>query len=486
MPSLTFPQARCRAAAARRDITPPVGIYHRMWGAATHEQATGVHRPLVATALVLDPIERQAGGDSSIAPQAIVAIDHCLLWNQDMAVLQTAVCDATGLATEQVHIAFSHTHAAGLMDRGRAGLPGGEMIGPYLDHMAKQIAAAVAEATQNLQPVTIVYGTGRCALGRNRDFWDEDSGQFVCGVNPEGPTDDTVLVARLSAADGATLATMVNYACHPTTLAWQNTLISPDYIGALREVVEAATGAPCVFLQGASADIGPRQGYVGDVRVADQNGRELGYAALAALEALAPPGTRFEYTGPVVSGATLGTWDYRPLSDDEQAAKSCWRFRQFPVELARRPDLPDREQTENELVRWLAAERDANEQHDAARARDARAQAERMTRQLARLRAAPDGHAVMATVAIAQMGDAFWVLLQGEYYNVLQRALRERFPQSPIVVSTVTGGWSPGYVPPAATYGCGLYQESVAVVAPGSLEAMIEALCGAISAWQRP
>ena len=34
----------------RRDTTPPSGIYARMWGAATHDLATGVHRPLSATA----------------------------------------------------------------------------------------------------------------------------------------------------------------------------------------------------------------------------------------------------------------------------------------------------------------------------------------------------------------------------------------------------------------------------------------------------
>jgi hypothetical protein len=318
----------------------------------------------------------------------------------------------------------------------------------------------------------------------NRDFWDEASQQFVCGVNPSGETDDTVLVARVSGAGGDPLATVINYACHPTTLAWQNTLVSPDYVGAMREVVEAATGALCVFLQGASADIGPRQGYVGDVRIADQNGRELGYAALAALEALPPANRRFEYIGPVVSGATLGTWDYRDLSTDEQATKRRWRFCQWSVELQRRADLPDREQTENELVRWLAVERAANEQGDMAQARDARAQAERMTRQLARLRAAPSGHRVAVTVALLHLGDAYWVLLQGEYYHVLQRTLRKRLAASPVLVSTVTGGWSPGYVPPANLYGRGVYQESIAVVAPGSLEAMIDAIGSQIENWR--
>src|SRR5688500_20333532 len=38
----------------RRDITPPAGIHTRNWGAATHDVAEGVHRPLTLTALTLE------------------------------------------------------------------------------------------------------------------------------------------------------------------------------------------------------------------------------------------------------------------------------------------------------------------------------------------------------------------------------------------------------------------------------------------------
>ena len=51
MSRVLTPQSRCRFGIARCDVTPPVGIYHRMWGAATHDRATGVHRPLSATAV---------------------------------------------------------------------------------------------------------------------------------------------------------------------------------------------------------------------------------------------------------------------------------------------------------------------------------------------------------------------------------------------------------------------------------------------------
>src|SRR5262249_36747786 len=85
MKHVDTPQTRCQAGVARGDITPPVGIYHRMWGAAVHERATGVHRPLLATLLWLQP----ASGDMKQA-QLIVALDHCILDAAEMTRLRDA------------------------------------------------------------------------------------------------------------------------------------------------------------------------------------------------------------------------------------------------------------------------------------------------------------------------------------------------------------------------------------------------------------
>src|SRR6516225_8499872 len=122
------PQTRCRAGAARGDITPPVGIYHRMWGAALHDKATSVHRPLLATLLWLEP----ASGDVALA-QLIVALDHCILDADEITRLRDAVGQAASIQPDQVHISLSHTHGSGWMSRSRAHFPGGELIGSYLD-----------------------------------------------------------------------------------------------------------------------------------------------------------------------------------------------------------------------------------------------------------------------------------------------------------------------------------------------------------------
>ena len=99
-----------------------------------------------------------------------------------------------------------------------------------------------------------------------------------------------------------------------------------------------------------------------------------------------------------------------------------------------------------------------------------------MTRQLARLAALPPGQALSRTVAVARLGDAVWVFTPGELYQVFQTTLRERFPDVAVVVATVTNDWQPGYLPAAASYGYGIYQEVIAAVAPGSLEALTAAV----------
>src|SRR5262245_14519102 len=308
MAAIETPQTRCRVAIARCDITPPVGIYHRMWGAATHDRATGIHRRLFASLLWLEP---EAGNSDEAL--LIVSLDHCLLDGPDIEQMQQAAANAAHVRPAQVLVTVTHTHATGLMTRSRADQPGGERIGPYLDDVTAKIGQLAIEARENRQAAAIVYGYGRCGLAAHRDFFDADRDEYVCGLNPKGPADDTVLVAKIQAHDDSLIAALVNYACHPTTLAWENTYISPDYVGALLATVDHGCRCPCIFLQGASADVGPREGFVADPQIADRNGWQLGYAALAAMESLAPGGTRYVYTGSVLSGARLGVWRHEPL-----------------------------------------------------------------------------------------------------------------------------------------------------------------------------
>ena len=116
-----------------------------------------------------------------------------------------------------------------------------------------------------------------------------------------------------------------------------------------------------------------------------------------------------------------------------------------------------------------------------AAASNFRALAERQARMLGRLRGMPAGESFPYQAVAWRMGDAIWIAVQGEPYSLLQTELRRAFPTTPIMISTIANGWGPSYLPPRELYGKGIYQESIAALAPGCLEALIEALVGRIA-----
>lgn len=473
------PTSRCRCGISTTDITPPVGIYHRFWGAAKHDRATGVHRPLRATVLILEPWEPTEANPGKI----IIALDHCILRPPEMEQLTRGICESIREAEHRITITFSHTHSGGNLCRDRAELPGGELIAPYLDSLPAKIAAAYQAASQSLQPATVTYGKATSEMGRQRDYWDSASDRYVCGYNPDGICDQTVVVARATDVAGETIATVVNYGCHPTTLAWDNTLISPDYVGTMRETVEERTGGPCLFLLSPCGDVGPRDGFVGDPAVADSNGRQLGFAALGALEAMPNAGEDFHYAGAVLSGATIGTWEYRTQTSQRIAQTTQFRQRQRTVPLSYLADLPTAAEVREALAALVAEESSARAAGDEVRAHELRVHAERRRRLLERIGPLPTEEHYPFAVSVTQVGDAFWVEVEGEPYNYLQAELQRRFPGVPILITVLCDGACASYLPTRECYGQPLYQVDIALLAAGALETVTDAIAEQIGKW---
>jgi hypothetical protein len=310
---------------------------------------------------------------------------------------------------------------------------------------------AIHESKKNAQPAIASWATGRCDLARNRDLV-LDSETFLCSVNPDGPSDDTVLVGRVTDASGKIIATLVNYACHPVSLGGGNKLISPDYYGAMREVVERDTGgAPCLFLHGASGDMTPLRSYEADAAIADQNGRQLGYAALSTLTGMLPPEQEFAFDRIEDSGARLGRWSLRP-----KPASTELRITHTGTELPY-VDLP----TEAELLRQLHGCND-------------RPLKERLERRLMVRRDVGDGTSRKVRMTLVQMGDAFIVGAPAEPYSAFQQEIRRRFPSRAVAMLNIVNG-NVGYLAPASTYDKpGLYQIKISLFKPGCMEQVIE------------
>ncbi|NVB40915.1 neutral/alkaline non-lysosomal ceramidase N-terminal domain-containing protein [Pseudenhygromyxa sp. WMMC2535] len=188
----------------------------------------------------------------------------------------------------------------------------GESIGvsgfdaDYRAQVRTTIAAAVTEATAGLREVgTMTVGRGDASTA---NLGDADKGIRNVNNDKRDPfvIDEAVDVLHLADTEGETIATLINYASHPESLADENTLYSADYVHALRRTVEqgstwtsaegkAGLGGSAVFLSGAlggmmtplGIDTATPDGDVwstGQFEKADAIGQLVGEVALDALQ----------------------------------------------------------------------------------------------------------------------------------------------------------------------------------------------------------
>jgi hypothetical protein len=245
----------------------------------------------------------------------------------------------------------------------------------------------------------------------------------------------------------------VNYACHPTTLAWENEAISPDYVGAMRETIQQVTSAPALFLLGACGELAPRYQYVRDPEVADRHGRELGFAALATLNGMEPPGTQLRYAEVVESGAPLAVWRHEPNEPSPELRairasvalpiKSCW---------------PSAEELESQRRKCTD-----------------RALEERLRRKVDIRLGIGDASTFELPLHVWRIGDAALVGTCCESYSVLQQELRRRFRDTTILCMNLING-SIGYLPPAELYDEDVYAVWQTPFDLGSYERLLETM----------
>ena len=162
---------------------------------------------------------------------------------------------------------------------------------------------AAARAVSDLRPARLEVVRRCCPVTRSRR--QVAYGRRLVGV--AGAVEDAFLdVISVDEPDGSPIASVVTYGSHPTVLAWASLVFSPDYVGALREVVEQAVGGPCLFLQGCGADRAPARSFSNNVDDADMVGRAIGYAAVAAVLERREASLEHRLVRPLESGSPTG------------------------------------------------------------------------------------------------------------------------------------------------------------------------------------
>ena len=430
---------------SKEDITPPVGIYARNWGAALHDVAVGIHKPLVLVCITFQTKKDE---------KPLVLISADLGWwksADDELFVRNGILKTLGLEPWQLMICLSHTHAGPSLSSEDRIKQGGEFIEPYLLKIQQSAINSIKCALSAAVLGTLSWLYGKCGLATNRDLRELGNNRMIVGFNSEKDADDTLLVGRISDQNGRVIGTIVNYACHPTTLAWDNKLISPDYIGAMREIVEAKMhNAPCLFLQGASGDLAPAEQYIGDVRIADTYGRQVGYAVLATLEAMLPPNTELIFDKVVESGASVAVWKQSPY-----IPSTTLSIEMIDVEFPLKP-LPSFSNIQKE---WKECKD--------------RVLKERLWRKLNIRKAVGDKDHARVPLWVWRLGDSFLIGQPNEAYSDYQIELRRYFGKYAVGVINVVNGYL-GYLPDSGMYDNDAYSVWQTPFEKGSLELLIK------------
>lgn len=457
-----LPAHHLRAGVARADITPPVGIAHANWGAQAHEQAQGVDLPLWATALALSD-----GSTTTV----LVDLDLGGLRPPDAAAVRAAIAERTGLPVGNVRISYTHTHSGPSTSSAGGWVKGGvDLIAGYLESLAAKSSSAAWEACNKMQPARIAAGTGHSAIAVNRRYVTPE-GTVVVGHNWEGPVDHAVQVVRIDDLQQQPLAVLVNYACHPIIVGPYNDLITPDYPGIVKRVVEEATGAMCLFLQGATGDVGPVEGCTSrtPLTVYRALGKRLGHAAAAVALELDPAQRVDGYVGTLESGAPLGVFEYSVPPLAPVTLKVASHTVQMPLKEHPPFEVADAEaRRDAEDLQQRRAEGD----EDAIRwagmlAKRSRSRAERARLYHGKSHIEWELHAI-------RINDVVLLGMPGEPFVEIGLAVKAGSP----FAHTLFGGYSnvgSAYVPTAPAYAVGGYEVDGTPFTPEAAQAVIDA-----------
>ncbi|HOI44991.1 MAG TPA: neutral/alkaline non-lysosomal ceramidase N-terminal domain-containing protein [Candidatus Aminicenantes bacterium] len=298
------------AGLGSKAITPREPI--QMSGFARSQMSTGVHDDLYAKSLYLE--------DGAGRKAFLIAVSLIYLTPELVESIRAEIARRTGADPGSVIFSCTHTHAGPALaaDFYTAPTPG-----TYPSYLVSQVAASAEAAYLDRRPSRIGFGrTEVFEMGRNR------RALLYGGLHP----DPEVLVMKIEDAGGNLRGVAFNYGCHPSTLDWQNTLISEDWPHYTHAEImkKCAMGGGEIwsaYLQGAQGDI--NCGYSSELSAVGvdmpirnyefiaKKGRQLAAVVLGAL-----PGIQTESRLDVSLASGLFDYPLRkeyPVTPDEAA-----------------------------------------------------------------------------------------------------------------------------------------------------------------------
>ncbi|MBX2921491.1 MAG: neutral/alkaline non-lysosomal ceramidase N-terminal domain-containing protein [Chitinophagaceae bacterium] len=260
---------KLEAGAAEIKINPPLGSY--LAGYQQNRKSTGVHDDLFVKAVVI------ANAGNSVAIVAIDCIGLPYPLVQRIRDEVEEVIPRQDFNADHIVVSSTHTHSGPDV----IGIWGEDLMhsgtdSAYITQLVKGAAGAIVKAWKSRQRVNARYAVTSFGLG-----WVEN-------ISDSTEVDRDVTMMQFINSKGKSIATLTNFACHPTFLDKENTLISADFPSGVYRQLNAKLGGVNLFLQGAIGGWVQPEHVSRSFEDAQQKGKELADEVVLSLKKAKP------------------------------------------------------------------------------------------------------------------------------------------------------------------------------------------------------
>lgn len=257
-----------RVGVASATVNPPEGVC--LAGYDLNRKSTGVHDDLCVKAVAFDD------GKSTLV---LAVIDAISLQHPTVTTIREAAMkhvQGVNLSPERIILQATHTHCA----PDTIGMYGPDVMhsglsDPYMNMLVETAAAQIAKACQSLQPAKLAWAKTEC------------KGWAVNDSEPD-VLDNSVTILQCLDAEGKSLATLTNFACHPTVLDGDTTVTGADWVGYFYKKMTSALPGEHLFLQGGIGGWIQPETPERTFALAEKYGTDLAEKTLAALQNTQP------------------------------------------------------------------------------------------------------------------------------------------------------------------------------------------------------
>ena len=253
-----------RVGASSASVTPSAPVW--LAGYSGAGLSVGMHDSLYAKAVAV------SAGDETVV---LLTVDCIGMLRTELEAIRRKVSSrmpATAFDPGRIVLSSTHTHCGpdivGLWGPGRfrSGVDK-----DYRERLTEICAAQVVSALEARRPARLFHGASEYGQGWvvNRSIPDE--------------LDRSVTALRFADEAGRSIATLTNFACHPTVIGPERKLVSSDWVAGHYRFMDSAVGGVNLFLQGSIGGwvqpVGPD-----DFGFADSRGAGLARAVCATLD----------------------------------------------------------------------------------------------------------------------------------------------------------------------------------------------------------